>query len=124
MRQQLQTLLPIVLIALVVQMLAPVGASWAMAAAASDPLRAIEICHSAPAGMPSQQDDSTGQRVHDACVLCCLAQTGSPLDVPKPVLVDAPWRQANVVLWHRPPTVMSAARAGSNRQARAPPAAL
>ncbi len=122
MRQRLQALLPIVLIALAVQMLAPVGAAWAMAAAASDPLRGIEICHNAPAGIPSQQDDSTGQHLHDACVLCCLAQTGSSFDVPRPVLLDAPWRHANAVVWSRRLQVPLLARAGSNTQARAPPA--
>ena len=53
MRQRLQAFLPIVLIALMVQILAPIGAAWAAALVKADPLRGVEICHSQP--VPSQR---------------------------------------------------------------------
>lgn len=124
MRQRLQAYVPILLIALTVQILAPIGASWAAAIAASDPLRSVEICHAAPAGFPSQQDDSTGQGVHDACTLCCVGQATAALDTPQPMLLDPPYRLAAIVVWHRPALVLAVLRAGSNTQARAPPSAI
>ncbi|WP_316184944.1 MULTISPECIES: DUF2946 family protein [unclassified Bradyrhizobium] len=124
MRQRLQAYVPILLIALTVQILAPIGASWAAAIAVSDPLRSVEICHSAPAGSPSQQDDSTGQGVHDACTLCCVGQAAAALDTPQPMLLDLPCRPAASVTWYRPALVLAVLRAGSNTQARAPPSAI
>ena len=63
MRQRLQKFLPIVLIALMVQVLAPIGATWAAAMAADDPVGAAQICHSGPIA-PLQSDQSGGHRDH------------------------------------------------------------
>ena len=43
----LKKFLPIVLIALMVQIFAPIGACWAASIAASDPLAGAVICHGA-----------------------------------------------------------------------------
>src|SRR5947199_8253898 len=43
--RRLKNFLPIVLIALVVQIFAPIGACWAATIAASDPLAGAVICH-------------------------------------------------------------------------------
>ena len=43
--RRLKNFLPIVLIALMVQIFAPVGACWAASIAASDPLSGAVICH-------------------------------------------------------------------------------
>jgi len=60
MRRRLKNFLPIVLIALAVQIFAPIGACWAASIAASDPLSRAVICHgNAAAG--SGQADQTGQ---------------------------------------------------------------
>ena len=45
MRRRLRKFLPIVLIAVMVQILAPIAACWAASIAASDPLHAAVICH-------------------------------------------------------------------------------
>jgi len=45
MRRRLRNFLPIVLMALAVQIFAPIGACWAASIAASDPLHAAAICH-------------------------------------------------------------------------------
>ena len=45
MRRRLRKFFPIVLIALTVQIFAPIGACWAASIAASDPLHAAIICH-------------------------------------------------------------------------------
>jgi hypothetical protein len=120
MRRRFQKFLPIILIALVVQILAPVGATWAAAIAASDPLNAAPICHGSQPASPD--DHSGGGRAHDgACSVCCAAQMGGSLNTPKAQTVAVPHRMAASVIWHNHAPVLSPARAGSPAQARAPP---
>ena len=84
MRRRLKNFLPIVLIALVVQIFAPIGACWAASIAASDPLAGgrdlSRQCRSGSSG----QSDQTGHRAHDGCCsVCSVLQTGAPVDVPQ-----------------------------------------
>ncbi|CCD85788.1 conserved protein of unknown function [Bradyrhizobium sp. ORS 285] len=118
MRQRLQAFLPVMLIALMVQILAPIGLAWAAAAAASDPLRGFEICHSQPGSQPA--DESRGKPGHEACALCCAAQPAA-LHGPNRAVVDVAQRAELDVIWHVPATAASPTRAGSHAQARAPP---
>ena len=120
MRHRLRGFFPILLIALMVQILAPIGATWTVAIAASDPLRGLEICHSDPDGVPAS-DDQNGQHVHEACVLCCAAQTGAVLDNPQFTAFAAPMLEARRVVWRSGAFVHAASRIGSNTRARAPP---
>ena len=124
MRRQLRNLLPIVLVALAVQILAPIGACWAASIAASDPLRTATICHDG-AATPDQsnnQTDQTGQsRAHDGCCsVCSVAHTGAPVDTPQAVLA-APYRQPDRVVWLDRTPDLFGSRAGAHAQARAPP---
>jgi hypothetical protein len=122
MRRQLQKFLPIVLIALAVQILAPIAASWAAAAAAFDPLQATEICH-------GLADDSSGPgnqggEPHDhdaACLICCAAQASHALDTPQQAALPVPYRQTTHVAWQFAAAPASPTRIGSNTKARAPP---
>jgi len=120
MRQRLQAFLPIVLIALMVQILAPIGAAWAAAAAASDPLAGVEICHSQPDS--SSPGDPHGARDHEACALCCAAAPPT-LDTPGVTTVAAPLRGETAVVWSARIARSSIVRWVSNTQARAPPVA-
>ncbi|WP_315720427.1 MULTISPECIES: DUF2946 family protein [unclassified Bradyrhizobium] len=120
MRQRLQAFLPIVLIALVVQILAPIGGAWASVSAASDPLRGVEICHSQPDSAPA--DDDSSKRGCSSCALCCLVQPVA-LDDPDLSVVDVPEQASHVVVWRAMAPLLRAARAWSLAQARAPPAA-
>jgi hypothetical protein len=124
MRRRLEKFLPIVLIALVVQILAPIGATWAAAIAASDPLSAAPICHGS--GLPSHGDQSGGGRAHDgACSICCAAaQASTSLDTPKPAVLRLPARMAARVIWRDEAPDLLPARADSNAQARAPPLSM
>jgi hypothetical protein len=61
MRARLQKYLPIFLIALLVQILAPIGVCWAAAIAASDPLGTAEICHDSGSGAAGQQNEQSGR---------------------------------------------------------------
>src|SRR5262249_26362878 len=124
MRRRFQKFLPIILIALVVQILAPIGVTWAAAIAAGDPLSAAPICHGGQDGLPSHSDHSGG-RAHDgACSVCCIAQAGASLDTPETAAVAVPCRVAARVIWRDEAPDFSPARAGSNAQARAPPLSM
>jgi hypothetical protein len=121
MRRQ-QKFLPIALLALALQMLAPVVACWAAGIATSDPLQATAaICHDG-AGQ-EQGDQGSGDRAHNgACSICCAARTSASFDTPKStVAVAIPYRQSQDVVWHNVATDLSPSRSGSNKQARAPP---
>ena len=84
MRRRLRKFLPIVLIALMVQILAPIAACWAASIAASDPLHAAVICHDDAAATPAQTDQAGQPRAHDGCCsICSVAQAGAPLDTPQ-----------------------------------------
>jgi len=121
MRQRLQAFLPIMLIALMVQILAPIGVAWASAVAASDPLRGLEICHSQPGSEPAD-DESRGKPGRDSCALCCVAQPAA-LGGPELSAIDVPQREASGVAWHANTPDADVKRVVSNAQARAPPAA-
>ena len=121
MRRRLKNFLPVVLIALVVQIFAPIGACWAASIAASDPLAAAVICHgNAPS--TSGQTDQTGHRAHEGCCsVCSVLQTGAPVDVPQTAEIISVDRQHTSVAWVEFTPDRFASRAGSHAQARAPP---
>ncbi|MCK1275157.1 DUF2946 domain-containing protein [Bradyrhizobium sp. 61] len=121
MRARLQKFLPLVLLALAMQVLAPIAACLAAGQAVADPLSAGVICHSA-----SEQgglDDQTGApTAHGAaCALCCLAQAGASLDSPPHVALAIPFRHAARVVWHAADVSAVAIHKGTGAQARAPP---
>ena len=121
MRARLQKFLPLVLLALAMQVLAPIAACLAAGQAVADPLTAAAICHSA-----SEQgglDDRTGSPTTHAgaCALCCLAQAGASLDTPPHPAASIPDRHAGRVVWHVADASAVVAHKGSSAQARAPP---
>jgi hypothetical protein len=125
MRRRLAKFLPIVLIALMVQILAPIGACWAAAFAIADPLLAVEICHSDSAPFSGQTDQGGEHRAHDgACSICCAAQAGASFDTPQAIAVAAPYRDVAGVVWRDHAADVSQFRARSNAQARAPPLSM
>ena len=119
MQRRLGRFLPIVMLAMLVQFLAPVSASWAFAAAASDPLHLAGICSSV-----TDADDAGGtsqhQTTHACCTFCGVAQAAPPAPDPQSSFVTLQ-REAKAVLWrdHRPER--RAAVANAHAQARAPP---
>ena len=122
MRRHLQKYLPIVMVALMVQIFAPIGACWAAAVAASDPLATAEICHGSGAASGQTGDQNGEHREHgNACAVCCLAGAGASVDTPELATVAHPYRAMARVAWHAQGSDLSAFRAGSNAQARAPP---
>jgi hypothetical protein len=121
MRRRLRKFLPIVLLALAVQIIAPIAACWAASIAASDPLHAAVICHDSAAA--SGQSDQTGQpRAHDGCCsVCSIAQASALLDAPQTSAVASRYLLSSRVVWpDRAPDAFGS-RTGSHAQARAPP---
>lgn len=120
MRARLQKFLPLVLLALAMQVLAPIAACWAAGLAIADPLAAGIICQS-----PSEQgglNDHTGAPTAHAgaCALCCLAQASASLDAPTYALA-IPVRHAERVPWRPADAFAITVHKGSSAQARAPP---
>jgi hypothetical protein len=120
MRRQLKNFLPIILVALLVQIFAPIGACWAASLAASDPLAAATICHG-NASPENGQGDQTGHRAHDGCCSACsVLQTGAPVDTPE-IAVQAVERAPSRIAWLDFASELNCSRAGLPAQARAPP---
>ncbi|MGY8664879.1 DUF2946 family protein [Bradyrhizobium sp. UFLA05-109] len=121
MRARLHKYLPLVLIALAMQVLAPIAACWAAGVAVADPLQSAVICH-ANGGSGAGIDDRTGAlgSHSGACSLCCLAQASASLDAPQTVFATS-LRSAECVVWHDGADRVAVPRGGSNAQARAPP---
>jgi hypothetical protein len=121
MRRRLQRFLPIVLIALTVQIFAPIAACWAAGIAASDPLAAAVICHGG--GASTGQTDQGGQpNAHDGCCsVCSVAHAGAPIDTPQMASAATPHLQSTRVVWLDREPDLFGSRTGSQAQARAPP---
>lgn len=116
MRARLQEYLPLFLFALMVQIIAPIGASWAAAIVASDPLSVAEICR-------SNHSDQGGQRNehYSGCSLCCFASASSVADTPALAVFAVPYRQLAGVAWQDQTLDLSLIRVGSHARAREPP---
>jgi Protein of unknown function (DUF2946) len=121
MRRRLGIFIPIVLLAVLVQFLAPVAAFRMVAYASSDPLYMSEICTGmtdsgemqTPAGQPPSKND--------CCAYCGVALGGSiAVDAPAPAFV-ALQLEFQKISWLQAAEPIATLRAGSNAQARAPP---
>ena len=122
MRRRLKNFLPLVLIALLVQILAPIAATWAVAMAAADPLQSAEICHTVSAASSGQSDQSGGQPAHDgACAICCVLQASASIDAPQTSTAIVIDRLTSQVTWQDFALNLSGPRPASHAQARAPP---
>ncbi|KRR00567.1 DUF2946 domain-containing protein [Bradyrhizobium valentinum] len=122
MRRRLEVFIPIVLLSIMVQLLAPIGAFRAVAHAVSDPLYMATICP----GMASSQDDSqtnsvTPQHGANCCGFCSVGHGGAVAVEPPPLIFVVLQRQYQFITWLEATDDMPPARAGSHAQARAPP---
>lgn len=122
MRRRLEKFLPIVLIAALVQIVAPIAATWAATIAAADPLQAVPICHGAVGSIPDQPAPPGQPSAHDGCCsVCSVVHSGAPIDAPQAV-PTTPFRPAISVVWSNTTPDLVGSRPGSHAQARAPPA--
>jgi hypothetical protein len=121
MRARLQKFLPVVLLALVMQVLAPIAACWAAGQAVADPLAGAVICHSVSEQGGSGDQNGTPSAHSGACALCCLAQANASFDSPPQSVLSVPFRHAERVVWHDADASVVAAHKGASAQARGPP---
>jgi hypothetical protein len=121
MRRRLRKFFPIVLIALTVQILAPIAACWAAGIAASDPLQGAVICHDNAASTSGPADPGGQPPAHNGCCsVCSAAHGGAPLDTPQ-TAIATPYGAATRVVWLDRAPDPAGSRTGSHAQARAPP---
>ncbi len=123
MRRRLELLLPIVLLAIMVQLMAPIAAFRAVAYAANDPLHMGSICFGMGAAADDAQTAPAGPRHDrgDCCAFCAGGHGGGTALAPPPLVFVTLQRQYQRLSWLEAVKPMPAARVGSNAQARAPP---
>ncbi|MEH6950476.1 DUF2946 domain-containing protein [Nitrobacter sp. NHB1] len=118
MRRRLERLLPIVMLAMLVQIFAPIAACRAFSNVVADPL-AGAICSHAAGG--SQDAPADPHQAHSACcTLCCAAHTPTPTADPQASIARIE-RDADAVVWRERIFGLRLSAAGSNAQARGPP---
>ena len=121
-RRRLQSWLPIALLALLLQIAAPIGAAWFTAAAFADPLRGSEICHSDPDAARAPTDQGGDQHACGIdCLICCVLHAGGALDAPRAPALVVPHLAPSRITWLGAALILARVQAGSNAQARAPP---
>jgi hypothetical protein len=108
------------MLAMLVQILAPISASWAFGLTASDPLHFAGICSSAS---DTANDSSTNphQTANACCTLCYVAQAATPAPDPQSSFVTV-LRDVRTVVWRDAHPEIRASVAHVYAQARAPPA--
>jgi len=119
MRARLAKLFPIVLLAVLVQLLAPVGAARMLGATLSDPLHLAGIC-SELSGTAGSDSGDQHQGHTTCCALCCVAQAIGPAGDPHQDFVILQ-RAPETIAWRVSAPVWPIARVGTLAQARAPP---
>jgi hypothetical protein len=121
MRRRLEVFIPIVVLAVLVQLMAPIAAFRVVAYATTDPLYLSSIC----TGMTSsdaQPDPAGAQHHHGDCCAYCVGSPGGAVAVdPPPLIFVSLQRRYQQISWLDPVEAMPVIRVGSNTQARAPP---
>jgi hypothetical protein len=122
MRRRLEVFIPIVLLAVLVQFLAPIAALRIVASAAADPLYMAQIC----SGMTSFPDAqaapvNTDHKHTDCCAFCAGGHGASVALEPPPLIFVTLQRQHQLISWLEAMDPIPTVRVGSNTQARAPP---
>ena len=124
MRRGLEAFVPILLLAVLVQLMAPIAAFRVVAYATSDPLYTASICTDMASPTDMQTAPVKTQHSHGDCCAFCGAGHGSAVAVDSPPLVFVILqRQYQRISWLEAADPMPAIRVGSNAQARAPPQA-
>ncbi len=120
--RRLEYFLPIVLLAVLVQLMAPIAAFRVVAYATTDPLYMATICAETESSPDAQTAPADTKHLHGECCAFCGAGHGGGLAVdPPPVIFSILQRQYQLISWLEAADPMPAVRTGSNAQARAPP---
>ena len=121
MRRRLAIFIPILLLAVLVQVIAPIGAFRTFATVVSDPVAMASICSGMAGADHAGAPDTAVPMRGDCCGYCAVGHAGvPPLDSP-PHVFAVLQRAYQRVVWLEPSDALPVLRAGSNAQARAPP---
>ena len=121
MRRRLGRFLPIVMLAMLVQIFAPVAACLAFSPAMADPLAGAICSHAPDAASPQDREDDPQQTHGACCTLCCVVHhAAAPPPDPQAFAVNIE-RDATTVIWRSLVFDLRPLAARSNAQARAPP---
>jgi hypothetical protein len=121
MRRRLEIFIPIVLLSIFVQLLAPIAAFRVVANAVTDPLYMASICTEMSSGDAQTAPASTQHDHRDCCVFCAAGHGGSIAIGPPSLIFVSLQRLYQRVSWLESAEPMPTVRVGSNTQARAPP---
>lgn len=122
MRRRLERFIPIVMLVVLVQLLAPIAAFRAVASSVSDPLAMASICAAAADSGGGHSMPANGSGMHDGCCAACGTGLGGPaVSDPPPAAFVVLQRQYQRVVWLEALNDLPVIRTGSNAQARAPP---
>ncbi len=121
MRRRLEAFIPIVLFAMMVQLLAPIGAFRSFAQAVSDPLHMATICSGMTATDGSQTPTVNPQHGANCCGFCSVGHGGAAAIDPPPLIFVVLQRQYQLVEWLEAADHMPPQRTGLHARARAPP---
>src|SRR5580693_8314746 len=122
MRRRLEVFIPIVMLAVLVQLMAPIAAFRVVAYATSDPLYLASICSGMTSASDTQTDPAKSQHQHGDCCAYCVGSHGGAVAVdPPPLIFVSLQRQYQQISWLEASEPMAVFRVGSNSQARAPP---
>ncbi|WP_347264090.1 DUF2946 domain-containing protein [Nitrobacter sp.] len=121
MRRRLGRFLPIVMLAMLVQIFAPVAACLAFSPATIDPLVGAICSHASDTSLSQDREDDPQQMHGACCTLCCLVHhAAAPPPDPQAFEVRIE-RDATRVTWRDLIFDLRPLAAHSNAQARAPP---
>ena len=122
MRRRLELFIPIVLLAVLVQLMAPIAAFRVVANATTDPLYLASICSGMTSASDAQPDPAGTTHHHGDCCAFCVGGHGGAIAVdPPPLVFVTLQRQYQRISWLEAAVSIPAIRVGSNAQARAPP---
>lgn len=122
MRRRLEVFIPIVVLAVLVQLMAPIAAFRVVAYATTDPLYLASICSGMTSASDTQTDPAKTQHQHGGCCAFCVGSHGGAVAVdPPPLIFVSLQRLYQQISWLEAAEAMPVFRVGSNAQARAPP---
>lgn len=122
MRRRLEFFIPIVILTVMVQLMAPIAAFRVVAYATTDPLYVASICEQTTSSDEVQSAPAKSQHTHgNCCAFCGTGAGGAAPLVSPPLIFVALQRQYQRISWLEAAETLPAVRVGSNAQARAPP---
>jgi hypothetical protein len=122
MRRRLEVFIPIVVLAVLVQLMAPIAAFRVVAYATSDPLYLASLCSGMTSASENPADPAKTQHQHGDCCAFCVGSHGGAVAVdPPPLIFVSLQRSYQQVSWLEATEAKPIFRVGSNSQARAPP---